>query len=75
MYQPEAYGIALRFIIASVLSWGSWENTIETRARISFCGVMIWNELARAPSASRKLNPAIFLLFLVGRESIAIARP
>ncbi len=29
MYQPEVYGIALLFMIVSMLCWGSWANTIK----------------------------------------------
>ena len=29
MYQPEAYGIALLFMIISMLCWGSWANTVK----------------------------------------------
>lgn len=29
MYQPEAYAIALLFMIGSMLCWGSWANTIK----------------------------------------------
>src|SRR6202030_434852 len=29
MYQPEAYGIVLLFMIGSMLCWGSWANTIK----------------------------------------------
>ncbi len=29
MYQPEAYGIALLFMIVSMLCWGSWANTMK----------------------------------------------
>jgi glucose uptake protein len=29
MYQPEAYGIALLFMIGSMLCWGSWANTMK----------------------------------------------
>jgi glucose uptake protein len=29
MYQPEAYGIALLFMIGSMLCWGSWANTVK----------------------------------------------
>jgi glucose uptake protein len=36
-------------------------------------GVFVWKEFASAPSASRKLIPAMFLFFLVGLGSIAIA--
>jgi glucose uptake protein len=36
-------------------------------------GVFIWKEFANAPPASRKLIPAMFLFFLAGLGSIAIA--
>jgi len=36
-------------------------------------GVFVWREFANAPAASRKLIPAMFLLFLLGLASIAIA--
>lgn len=36
-------------------------------------GVFIWKEFAKAPSASRKLIPAMFLFFLLGLGSIAVA--
>lgn len=29
MYQPETYAIALLFMILSMLSWGSWANTMK----------------------------------------------
>ncbi len=29
MYQPEAYGVALLFMIGSMLCWGSWANTMK----------------------------------------------
>ncbi len=29
MYQPEAYAIALLFMIGSMLCWGSWANTMK----------------------------------------------
>jgi glucose uptake protein len=29
MYQPEVYGIALWFMIGSMLGWGSWANTMK----------------------------------------------
>ncbi len=29
MYQPEVYGVALLFMIVSMLCWGSWANTIK----------------------------------------------
>ncbi len=29
MYQPEAYGVALSFMILSMLCWGSWANTLK----------------------------------------------
>jgi glucose uptake protein len=36
-------------------------------------GVFIWKEFASAPPESRKLIPAMFLFFLIGLASIAIA--
>ena len=36
-------------------------------------GVLIWKEFVNAPPASRKLIPAMFLFFLFGLGSIAIA--
>ena len=36
-------------------------------------GVFIWKEFANAPAASRKLIPAMFIFFLLGLGSIAIA--
>src|SRR5258708_13357166 len=29
MYQPETYGLALLFMILSMLCWGSWANTMK----------------------------------------------
>jgi glucose uptake protein len=29
MYQPETYGIALSFMIISMVCWGSWANTVK----------------------------------------------
>jgi glucose uptake protein len=29
MYQPQVYGIALMFMVVSMLCWGSWANTIK----------------------------------------------
>jgi glucose uptake protein len=36
MYQPEAYGIALLFMIISMLFWGSWANTMKLTAGYAF---------------------------------------
>ncbi len=36
-------------------------------------GVFIWKEFAHAPAASRKLIPAMFIFFLLGLGSIAVA--
>ena len=36
-------------------------------------GVFIWKEFANAPTASRRLIPAMFIFFLLGLGSIAIA--
>lgn len=29
MFQPEAYGVALAFMIVSMICWGSWANTMK----------------------------------------------
>jgi glucose uptake protein len=29
MYQPETYGIALSFMLISMICWGSWANTVK----------------------------------------------
>jgi glucose uptake protein len=36
-------------------------------------GVFIWKEFAQAPQSSRRLIPAMFLFFLLGLGSIAVA--
>ena len=36
MYQPEAYAIALLFMITSMICWGSWGNTQKLAAGYSF---------------------------------------
>ena len=36
MYQPEAYGIALSFMIISMICWGSWANTMKLTAGYAF---------------------------------------
>jgi glucose uptake protein len=36
MYQPESYGIALLFMIASMFCWGSWANTMKLTAGYAF---------------------------------------
>jgi glucose uptake protein len=36
MYQPEAYGIALAFMITSMICWGSWANTMKLTAGYAF---------------------------------------
>jgi len=36
MYQPEVYGIALLFMIVSMLCWGSWANTMKLTAGYPF---------------------------------------
>jgi glucose uptake protein len=29
LYQPETYGVALTFMVATMLCWGSWANTLK----------------------------------------------
>lgn len=36
MYQPETYGMALVFMIISMLSWGSWANMMKLTPRWPF---------------------------------------
>lgn len=36
MYQPEAYAAALSFMIISMISWGSWANTMKLTAGYAF---------------------------------------
>ncbi len=36
MYQPEAYGIALLFMVISMLCWGSWANTMKLTPGFAF---------------------------------------
>jgi len=36
MYQPEAYAIALAFMITSMICWGSWANTMKLTAGYAF---------------------------------------
>lgn len=36
MYQPETYGIALLFMLISMLCWGSWANTMKLAPRWHF---------------------------------------
>src|SRR5215469_7214154 len=36
MYQPEAYGVALLFMVGSMLCWGSWVNTMKLAPGYAF---------------------------------------
>ncbi len=36
MYQPEAYAIALLFMLASMICWGSWANTVKLASGCRF---------------------------------------
>ena len=36
MYQPEAYAVALVFMITSMICWGSWANTMKLTAGYAF---------------------------------------
>ena len=36
MYQPETYGLALLFMIVSMLCWGSWANTLKLCPKFRF---------------------------------------
>ena len=41
MYQPEAYGIALLFMIGSMLCWGSWANTMKLTPRLALSALLL----------------------------------
>src|ERR1700730_16128225 len=51
MYQPEAYGIALLFMIISMLCWGSWANTMKLTPGWSF-QLFYWDYVIGILSAS-----------------------
>jgi glucose uptake protein len=36
MYQPEAYGVVLLFMIVTMICWGSWANTMKLTPRWPF---------------------------------------
>ena len=36
MYQPETYGMALLFMLGSMICWGSWANTVKLTPRWPF---------------------------------------
>jgi len=36
MYQPEAYAVALAFMITSMICWGSWANTMKLTSGYAF---------------------------------------
>ena len=41
MYQPETYGIALFFMLGSMLCWGSWANTMKLAPGFPFQLVLL----------------------------------
>ncbi len=45
MYQPEAYVVALLFMIGSMLCWGSWANTMKLTPRWPF-QLFYWDYVA-----------------------------
>jgi glucose uptake protein len=45
MYQPEAYGIVLLFMIFSAICWGSWANTMKLTPRWPF-PLFYWDYVA-----------------------------
>lgn len=45
MYQPEVYSIALLFMLVSMLSWGSWANTLKLTPGYSF-QLFYWDYVA-----------------------------
>src|SRR5580704_13140536 len=51
MYQPEAYAVALAFMIVSMLCWGSWANTQKLTAGYSF-QLFYWDYIIGIVAAS-----------------------
>jgi glucose uptake protein len=51
MYQPEAYGIVLVFMIGSMLCWGSWANTMKLTPAWPF-QLFYWDYLIGIVAAS-----------------------
>lgn len=45
MYQPETYGIALFFMLGSMLCWGSWANTMKLTPGFPF-QLFYWDYVA-----------------------------
>ena len=45
MYQPETYGIALLFMLGSMLCWGSWANTMKLTPGFPF-QLFYWDYVA-----------------------------
>jgi glucose uptake protein len=45
MYQPEAYAIALSFMVVSMLCWGSWANTMKLAPGYAF-QLFYWDYVA-----------------------------
>ena len=45
MYQPETYGIALFFMLGSMLCWGSWANTMKLAPGFPF-QLFYWDYVA-----------------------------
>jgi len=45
MYQPQVYGVALSFMLLSMLCWESWANTLKLAPATGFnffTGTMFW---------------------------------
>jgi len=45
MFQPEAYGVVLAFMIATMLCWGSWANTRKLTVGYAF-SLFYWDYVA-----------------------------
>ena len=53
MYQPEAYAIAMLFMVISRLCWGSWENTMKLTPCYAFQLFLGLGSIAIAPMVTR----------------------
>jgi glucose uptake protein len=42
MFEPHSYALALAFMVAAMLSWGSWANTMKMTPRMPF-QLFYWN--------------------------------
>lgn len=80
MYQPEAYEVALLFMVLSMLCWGSWANTVKLCPGYRFqlfywdyviglvVGVVVWGMTFGSMGSSG--TPFLTAIVSAGRDSI-----